>query len=66
MLHVTWLCHQACEFYASELTNRQKRDLLIAALFHDFDHSGMMGEDDLNIARALRALDKHLSEDDRP
>jgi len=65
MLHVTWLCHQACEFYNSELTKRQKRDLLIAALFHDFDHSGMMGEDDLNIARALRALDRHIIGEDR-
>jgi hypothetical protein len=38
MLHVLWLCHQACRYYQSWLTPRQTRNLLIAALFHDFDH----------------------------
>ncbi len=66
MFHVTWLCYQACLFYCSELTKRQRRNLLIAAMFHDFDHSGMMGNDDLNIARAIRGLEKHLTDEDRP
>ena len=36
MLHVTWLCYQAADFYRDRLTPRQIRNLLIAALFHDF------------------------------
>lgn len=60
MTHVLWLCHDACGFYAKELTPRQMRTLLIAALFHDFDHSGLFGNDDLNIERAVRGLKKHL------
>ena len=56
MLHVMWLCHEACKFYRNELSRRQMRDLLIAALFHDFNHSGMLGDDDLNIlSEILRA-----------
>lgn len=65
MLHVTVLCHMACEYYRDQLSPRMMRNLLIAALFHDFDHSTMMGNDDLNIARAVRALDKHLLPEDR-
>ena len=36
------------------------RNLLIASLFHDFDHSGTMGDDDLNIIKAIRGLEKHI------
>ncbi len=42
------------------------RNLLIAILFHDFDHSGMLGEDDLNIERAVRGLQKHILPKDLP
>lgn len=65
MLHVVWLCYQACLFYKEILTPRQKRNLLVAALFHDFNHPGMMGDDDLNIERAIRGLKKHIVLDDR-
>jgi hypothetical protein len=61
MLHVFWLCYEACVFYGDRLSKRQVRNLLIAALFHDFDHSGMFGNDDLNIERAVRGLRKHLA-----
>ncbi|MDO8482791.1 MAG: hypothetical protein Q7S86_03165 [bacterium] len=74
MLHVLWLCYQACLFYkekringnlsSPKLTPRQMRNLLIAALFHDFDHSGLLGDDDLNIEKALRALKKHILPED--
>jgi hypothetical protein len=37
---VTWLCHQACAYYRAELTPLRMRELLIAALFHDFNHPG--------------------------
>ncbi len=62
--HVLWLCYQACFFYrhdcscnAEKLTPRGMRNLFIAALSHDYDHSGMRGHDDLNITRAIRALE---------
>lgn len=65
MFHVLWLCYQACSFYRAQLSPRQMRNLLIAAMWHDFDHPGMMGHDDLNIERAIRGLEKHLLEEDR-
>lgn len=41
------------------------RNLLIASLFHDFDHSGKLGDDDLNILKAVRGLRKHIDSDDK-
>jgi len=67
MLHVAWLCHDAIGFYRvtpSSLTLRGARNLLIAALFHDFDHSGQFGNDDLNIERAVRGFRAHIAPDD--
>jgi hypothetical protein len=66
MLHVAWLCWNACRYYQLQLTSRQRRNLMIAALFHDFDHPGKVGQDDLNIERAIRALDKYILPEDRP
>ena len=66
MLHVTTMCYFACTYHRGELTGRDMRNILIAAMLHDFDHSGMMGNDDLNILRALRGLDKYLASEDRP
>src|SRR5580704_3760633 len=40
MLHVLWLCYKACLHYEKKLTPREMRNLLVAALFHDFDHPG--------------------------
>ena len=70
-LRVTWLCYQAAEFYRDRLTPRQIRNLLIAALFHDFDHPGHPhpGADDpdgINIGRAIAALRRHIALEDRP
>jgi len=61
MLHVLWLCHQACGYYQNRLTPRRMRNLLIAALFHDFDHPGHPhpGEGDpdrINIPIAIAGL----------
>lgn len=66
MTHVLVMAYFACQHHHKKLTTIQMRKILIAAIFHDFDHSGMMGQDDLNIQRALRALDTHLLEEDRP
>ena len=71
MLHVLWLCHQACCYYRDKITARQMRNLLIAALFHDFDHPGHPhpGEDDpdqINIPIAIAGLRRHIMPADRP
>jgi len=67
MFHVLWLCHEACRFYKNTkntLSPREARNLLIAAMFHDFDHTGRSGNDDLNIELALRGLKKCLLNED--
>lgn len=62
--HVLWLCHQACAYYRNDLSLRERRNLLIAAIFHDFDHTGTTGPDRVNIDRALIALDRHVASED--
>jgi len=69
-LHVLWLCHKACRYYENELTPRQMRMLLIAALFHDFDHPGRphpgkADPDRINIGIAIAALRRHITPEDR-
>lgn len=69
MNHVPWLCYEACIFYADRpghLSPREVRNLLIAGFFHDYGHFGQMGDDDLNITRALRGLDRHILPEDKP
>jgi hypothetical protein len=66
MLHVLWLCHEACRYYQQKLTPRQMRNLLITALFHDFDHPGHPhpGEDDpdrINIQIAIAGLRRYIT-----
>lgn len=65
MLHVMWLCYQACIFYGDRISHRDKRNLLIAALFHDFNHSGKFGNDIENIERAIAALRLYILPEDR-
>lgn len=61
MLHVTWVCYQACNYYSMEqLSKRQMRNLLIAALFHDYDHVGQPGDDAINLNVAVAAMRKYL------
>jgi hypothetical protein len=69
-LHVLWLCYKACRYYRDELMPRQMRTLLIAALFHDFDHPGQPhpGEADpdrINIDIALAGLRQYITPEDR-
>ena len=69
-LHVLWLCHKACRYYQSSLTPLQMRNLLVAALFHDFDHPGHShpGEKDpdrINIQIAIAGLRRYISPGDR-
>lgn len=65
LFHTFYLCYEACIYYAGEMTPREMRNLLIAALFHDFDHPGRTGNDDLNIEIALRGLRKHILPEDQ-
>lgn len=64
MMHVVWLCYNACEYYADRLNPREMRTLLIAAMFHDFDHRGSTGDDNLNIMLAIRGIEKHILPED--
>lgn len=48
-----------------ELSRKKIRLLLIAALFHDFDHSGGKLKDDENIKLAIEAFKKYSKESDK-
>ncbi len=68
MLHVTWVCYQACSYYGRlrKLTPREMRNLLIAAMFHDYGHVGKQGDDVHNITAAIKGLrDNLLAEDEQ-
>lgn len=70
MSHVLWLCYLGCRYYQNELSPRQMRILLIAALFHDFDHPGHPhpGDEDpdgINIKLAVAGLRQYITQADR-
>lgn len=60
MLHVTWEVYHGCLYH--KVDPRTFRSLLIAAMFHDYDHSSLSinGQDDLEIERAVRGFDKYM------
>ncbi|HTZ38364.1 MAG TPA: HD domain-containing protein [Stellaceae bacterium] len=69
-MHVTWLSHKACRYYRNELSPRRMRHLLIATMFHDFNHPGHPhpGEEDpdrINIRVAVKGLRRHIVAEDR-
>lgn len=66
MLHVMWVCYQACIYYSKLGTTdgRRWRNLLIAALFHDFGHTGKQGDDAVNIEIAIDALRQYILPED--
>jgi hypothetical protein len=65
MFHVTWLCYQACDFYRKILSPREMRNLLIAAMFHDFDHADGAVGDEHNIAVAVSGLTTYVLPEDK-
>jgi hypothetical protein len=67
MLHVTWVCYHACKYYSrlGKLSKRDARNLLIAALFHDYAHCGKACDDAINIEAALDGLREHIQDVDR-
>lgn len=64
MCHVLWLCHDACVFYGNQIPKREARRLMIAALFHDFNHTGRPGPDNINIELAITGFRTHLQPGD--
>lgn len=66
MLHVFWLCHQACVEYQGRIDPLKMRLLLIAALCHDADHTGRAIDDSANIGQAVAFLDRYILDADRP
>ena len=68
MLHVTYVCYKGLEFYRDKrqpVDAGEARNLLIAALFHDYDHTGTIGPDFRNIERAILGLRKNILNEDK-
>ena len=65
LMHVVYLCYQACLFYQGQFSRRNMRNLLVAAMFHDFDHRGRREPDSDQIERAVTAFREHVTEEDR-
>lgn len=64
MLHVMWSTYNGAEFYA--IKGRTLRNMLIAALFHDYGHTGTTKDDAVNINIALVGLNQFIEEQDKP
>lgn len=75
-LYVVFACYEACKFYADSAdspTPRAMRSLLVAAIFHDFDHPGRTVDDDgkpipdsVNIERAIDGFRRYVLPEDQP
>ena len=66
MMHVLCSAYIGGKFmnYHKLFGKRAFRALLIAAMFHDYAHSGVMGNDKAEVARAIRTMKKHLLKED--
>lgn len=64
--HVLFLAHHAARFHQRDLTRRKIRNLMIAAIFHDYNHSGAAGNDATNIGLAIKGLEKVILPIDKP
>ncbi len=67
MIHMTFETYEAAKSFDYPDKNGKKsfRALLIAAIFHDFDHSGKMGNDAREIKRASKSLETLILDKDR-
>lgn len=63
MLHVFWESYDGA--VQMGLDKRQMRNLLIAALMHDYNHTGVKNDDSVNIQRALNSLEENILPEDR-
>ena len=64
MFHVPWEAYEGAMLMG--LNRRDVRSVLIAGFMHDFDHTCTRNDDDVNIERAIRALDRYALEEDKP
>lgn len=64
--HVMFSCHDAIIFYKDILSKRDARNILIAALLHDLDHSGTKMKDSIQVDRAIEGFRKNIVEEDKP
>ena len=64
MLHVMWNTYNGAMFY--NIDGRTLRNMLIAALFHDYGHTGSTADDSINIAIAITGLDHSILPEDVP
>jgi hypothetical protein len=62
MLHVMWNTYNAAMFYG--IDGIKLRNMLIAALFHDFGHTGNLSDDSVNIEIAITGLDNNILSED--
>lgn len=69
LLHVAWEAHDAIGFYHThspgDISKRNARAILIAALFHDYGHKGVMGNDHENIATAIDVIRNNILNEDK-
>ncbi|MEI8339205.1 MAG: hypothetical protein WCF94_00900 [bacterium] len=65
MMHVLFLAYQACKYYKEKLLKREIRNILVAAMFHDFDHTGKKINDKINIDLAIAGLHKYIDDSDK-
>jgi hypothetical protein len=66
MLHVMWDTYNGYLYYKNEISPRTLRNMLVAALFHDYAHSGKSGNDSYNIETAIHYLTLFILEEDKP
>jgi hypothetical protein len=59
LLTVVRYTHGACQFY--ELTEKEKKEMLMAALFHDVNHSGGKESDEYNVKTAKEVVIKFIN-----
>lgn len=64
MMHITCQTYDAIKYYG-DFERRRARALLIAALFHDYGHKGVVGNDSENIAVALSAIRHYVLDRDK-
>jgi hypothetical protein len=60
LLTVVKYTYGACKFYG--LTNQEEKELLMAALFHDVNHSGGKSTDDINVKVAKETVTKFIED----
>lgn len=65
-MHVLYQCYDGAHWHREDLNKSLIRCLLIAAIFHDFNHSGTPGHDDLKVQIAIRELEKYILATDMP